>query len=122
MYKTFEVVNAYIGNYEIKAYENGRRVLDIILNDYNVDGACEVLEALVGFFGRGEFRLVGPGIGFIVRLLGHSLGAAGAQEGIHRGAVELQDVACHHGNGQKQGKHHGQTAPQVFLLQHFVLL
>jgi hypothetical protein len=46
MYKTFEVVNAYIGNYEIKAYENGRRVLDIILNDYNVDGACEVLEAL----------------------------------------------------------------------------
>lgn len=46
MYKTFEVVNACIGNYEIKAYENGRRVLDIILNDYNVDGACEVLEAL----------------------------------------------------------------------------
>lgn len=46
MYKTFEVVNAYIGNYEIKAYENGRRVLDIILNDYNVDVACEVLEAL----------------------------------------------------------------------------
>ena len=86
----------------------------------SLDG--EVLEALVGFFGRGEFRLVGPGIGFIVRLLCHSLGAAGAQEGIHRGAVELQDVACHHGNGQKQGKHHGQTAPQVFLLQHFVLL
>lgn len=46
MYKTFEVVNAYIGNYEIKAYENGRCVLDIILNDYNVDGACKVLESL----------------------------------------------------------------------------
>lgn len=46
MYKTFEVVDAYLGNKEIKAYENGRRVLDIILNDYNVDGACKVLEAL----------------------------------------------------------------------------
>ena len=86
----------------------------------SLDG--KILEALVGFFRRGELRLVGPGIGLVVRLLGHGLGAAGAQKGIHRGAVELQDVACHHGNGQKQGKHHGQTAPQVFLLQHFVLL
>ena len=86
----------------------------------SLDG--EVLEALVGFFGRGEFRLVGPGIGFIVRLLGHSLGAAGAQEGIHRGAVEFQNVARHHRNGQKQGKHHGETAPKVLLLQHFFLL
>lgn len=46
MTKTFEVVDAYLGNKEIKVYENGRRVLDIILNDYNVDGACKVLEAL----------------------------------------------------------------------------
>ena len=46
MNKTFEVVEAYIGNREIKAYENGNCVLDIIVNDYNVDGACEVLEAL----------------------------------------------------------------------------
>lgn len=46
MTKSFEVVDAYLDNKEIKAYENGRRVLDIILNDCNVDGACEVLEAL----------------------------------------------------------------------------
>ena len=46
MYKTFEVINAYTDNKEIKAYENGKRVLDIILNDYNVDGACETLGAL----------------------------------------------------------------------------
>ena len=46
MNKTFEIVEAYIDNREIKAYENGNCVLDIIINDYNVDGACEVLEAL----------------------------------------------------------------------------
>lgn len=46
MTKTFEVVDAYIGNKTIHAFENGRRVLDIILNDYNVDGAIKVLEAL----------------------------------------------------------------------------
>lgn len=46
MNKTFEIVEAYIGNHEIKAYENGNCVLDIIINDYNVDRACEVLEAL----------------------------------------------------------------------------
>ena len=28
MNKTFEVVDAYIDNKEIKAYENGKRVLD----------------------------------------------------------------------------------------------
>lgn len=46
MNKTFEITEAYIGNSEIKAYENGRRVLDIIVNDYNVEGSCKVLEAL----------------------------------------------------------------------------
>lgn len=46
MNKTFEITEAYTGNMEIKAYENGRRVLDIIVNDYNVDGACKVLKAL----------------------------------------------------------------------------
>ena len=34
------------GNKEIKAYENGRCVIDIILNDYDIEGACEVLNAL----------------------------------------------------------------------------
>ena len=46
MYKTYKVIKAYIGNKEIHAFENGRQVLDIILNDYNVDGAVKVLEAL----------------------------------------------------------------------------
>lgn len=46
MTKTFEVTDSYIGNKEVKAYENDRNVLDIIINDYNVDGACTVLEAL----------------------------------------------------------------------------
>lgn len=45
MIKTFEVIEAYIGNREVKAYENGDCVLDIILNDYNVEGACQVLTA-----------------------------------------------------------------------------
>lgn len=46
MNKTFEITEAYIGNHEIKAYEDGNRILDIIVNDYNVEGACKVLEAL----------------------------------------------------------------------------
>lgn len=46
MNKTFEVVLAPIGTRTIRAFENGRRVLDIILNDYDVDGAVKVLEAL----------------------------------------------------------------------------
>lgn len=46
MNKTYEVIEAYIGNKEIHAFENSRRVLDIILNDYDVDGAVKVLEAL----------------------------------------------------------------------------
>ena len=45
MNKTFKVIRAYTDNKQIKAYENGRETLDIILNDHNVDGACKVLEA-----------------------------------------------------------------------------
>lgn len=45
MNKTFEVVEAYIGNSEIKAYEDGDCVLDIIVNNYNVEGARRVLQA-----------------------------------------------------------------------------
>ena len=45
MNKTFEIVEAYTGNYEIKAYEDGNCFLDIIVNDYNVEGARCVLEA-----------------------------------------------------------------------------
>ena len=46
MNKTFKIVEAYTGNKNIKAYENGRNILDIILNDYDVNGAVNVLEAL----------------------------------------------------------------------------
>ena len=46
MNKTFEVVEAYAGNYAIKAYEDSDCVLDIIVNDYNVEGARCVLEAM----------------------------------------------------------------------------
>lgn len=45
MNKTFKVIDAYTDNKEIKAYENGKCVLDIILDHYNIDGACKVLEA-----------------------------------------------------------------------------
>lgn len=46
MYKTYEVVSAYAEKKEIKAYENGRRVADIVVFNYDVDGACKILEAL----------------------------------------------------------------------------
>lgn len=46
MNKTFEVVGAYAGNYAIKAYEDSDCVLDIIVNDYNVEGTRRVLEAM----------------------------------------------------------------------------
>lgn len=45
MNKTFEIVEAYTGSREIKAYEDGDCILDIIVNDYNVEGARHVLEA-----------------------------------------------------------------------------
>lgn len=45
MNKTYRVTNAYIGNMKIEAFESGKKILDIIVNDYNVDGASEVLEA-----------------------------------------------------------------------------
>lgn len=46
MRKTFKVAEAYIGNKTIKVWENGNCILEIILNDYNVDGAVKILEAL----------------------------------------------------------------------------
>lgn len=46
MNKTFKIVDAYLCNKNIKVYEDSDRVLELILNDYNVDGAIKVLEAL----------------------------------------------------------------------------
>lgn len=45
MLKTYRVTFAYTGNYTVEAFEYGKKVLDIILNDYSIDGACEVLDA-----------------------------------------------------------------------------
>lgn len=36
----------HISAKNIKIYEDGERVLELILNNYNVDGAIKVLEAL----------------------------------------------------------------------------
>ena len=46
MNNTFEIMKAYTGNYEIKVYKDDECILDIIVNDYNVEGACEILKAL----------------------------------------------------------------------------
>ena len=46
MSKTNAVNSAYIKEKEIKAYENGRRVADIVVPDCDVDVACKILEAL----------------------------------------------------------------------------
>ena len=45
MLKTYRITPAYIGNYRIEAFESGKNTLDIIVNDYNLQGAKEVLEA-----------------------------------------------------------------------------
>lgn len=45
MNKTYRVTHAYIGNMKIEAFDSGKKTLDIIVNDYNVDGASAVLEA-----------------------------------------------------------------------------
>lgn len=45
MLKTYRITQAYIGNYRIEAFESGKNTLDIIVNDYNLEGARKVLEA-----------------------------------------------------------------------------
>ena len=46
MNKTYRITNAYIGNMRIEAFESGKKVIDIIVNDYDVDGASVVLDYL----------------------------------------------------------------------------
>nr|DAG16125.1 MAG TPA: hypothetical protein [Caudoviricetes sp.] len=46
MCKSFEVVATYTSNKEIKVYECGRRIADVIVCNEDVDGACKILEAL----------------------------------------------------------------------------
>ena len=41
MNKTYRVTYAYIGNMKIEAFESGKKVLDIIVNDYNKAGKVD---------------------------------------------------------------------------------
>ena len=45
MLKTYRITPAYLGNYTIEAFESGKKVLEIIVDYYNVEGACRVLDA-----------------------------------------------------------------------------
>ena len=45
MLKTYRITPAYSDNYRIEAFESGKNTLDIIVNDYNLQGAKAVLEA-----------------------------------------------------------------------------
>lgn len=45
MLKTYRITKAYEDNYRIEAFESGKNVLDIIVNDFNIDGAQLVLSA-----------------------------------------------------------------------------
>lgn len=44
MNKTYRVTYAYIGNMKIEAFDSGKKVLDIIVNDYNVDKMPETYQ------------------------------------------------------------------------------
>ena len=46
MNKTFRVIRAYEGNKTVQAFDSGKETLCIILDDFNVDGAIRVLEAM----------------------------------------------------------------------------
>ena len=46
MLKTYSVIFAYTGLYNIEAFESGEKVLDINLTEHTVDGACYALDAL----------------------------------------------------------------------------
>ena len=45
MLKTYRITFDYLGNCIIEAFESGKKVLYIILNDYNIEGACSVLDS-----------------------------------------------------------------------------
>ena len=44
--KNFEIRDSMPGVKRIRAYENGKLIVDMILTDDNVNGACKILEAL----------------------------------------------------------------------------
>ena len=45
MLKTYRITPAYPDNYTIEVFESGKKVLDIIVDYYNVNGARCVLDA-----------------------------------------------------------------------------
>ena len=45
MLKTYRVTFDYLGNCIIEAFKSGKKVLYIILDDYNIDDACLILDA-----------------------------------------------------------------------------
>lgn len=46
MLKTYRVTRAYTGNYRIEAFESGKNVLAMLVAFHEIDGACEILNAL----------------------------------------------------------------------------
>lgn len=44
--KNFEIRDSLPGTKRIRAYENGKWIVDMILTDENINGACKILEAL----------------------------------------------------------------------------
>lgn len=46
MNKTYQITLAYTGNYRIEAFENGKMIINIILDAYNVEGASKILDYL----------------------------------------------------------------------------
>ena len=44
--KCFEIRDSLPGAKRIRAYENGKWIVDMILTNDNVNGACKILEAL----------------------------------------------------------------------------
>ena len=46
MNKNFDLLDLWPGAKRIRAYENGKWIVDMILTDDNINGACKILEAL----------------------------------------------------------------------------
>lgn len=46
MNKTYRITPAYTRNYRIEAFEDGKPVINVILDDYNIEGASKILDYL----------------------------------------------------------------------------
>ena len=43
--KTYRITHAYSGNVTVEAFDSGRKVLDIVISDYAIEGAERVLDS-----------------------------------------------------------------------------